>query len=203
MADKKKEKPTPARHTVDTSPRKSLMSKLFTPLTDAPSRMAGDITSMMDTAPTENPLLARLKGFGMGAIEGAGDVVSGMTSPVSLATMAIPGISALRNASRAGNAARTAAMPRINARPDPITTIDLGPSDFRNADDVMEYFANKASASRGTAADVPANPVAQTLERERRAIERGMPPPRTPTEGDKKIEALQAQFRRSQMKRVK
>lgn len=198
-----KEKPTQPKHTVDTSPRKSLLSRMFTPLTDAPSRMAGDITSAMDTAPTENPLLARLKGFGMGAIEGAGDVVSGMTSPVSLATMAIPAMGALSRAGQAGNAARTAAMPRINARPDPITTIDLGPSDFRNVDDVMEYFAGRAGARRGTPADVPNNPVAQNLERERRAIERGMPPPRTPTEGDKKISNLQAQFRRSQMKRVK
>jgi len=69
------------------------------PLTDAPSRFirsfSGDIDApSLSMAPTGEggvsdylkTTLAKAKGFGAGALEGVGDLVSGLTSPINLAT---------------------------------------------------------------------------------------------------------------------
>lgn len=217
MPDKKKEQPTPPKHTVNTEPSQSFLSKMFTPMTDMPSRMARDFTRDVDRRPTENPILARGKGFLMGAAEGAGDLLSDMTSPASMMMMAVPEAIAMRRAMAGVDATTDAARniggmamrtrPQIPVETPPAMTIDLG-SEFNNADDVFQHYWNQLAKKRGMPGDVPENPVAQRLESERRAISRNtpdrrMPPPREETTGDKKISNLQAQFRRSQMKRVK
>jgi hypothetical protein len=93
----------------DAPPEKGLLGKgwdlISTPLTDAPSRWARDIATTM-TDPNNSLFgmqetgkggvhdyvantLAKLRGFEAGALEGAGDLVSGLTSPINLATTAL------------------------------------------------------------------------------------------------------------------
>lgn len=204
-----KEKPTPAKHTVNTEPSQSLLSKMFTPLTDFPSRMASDFVRDTSARPDENVWLARAKGMAQGMAQGAGDLMSDMTSPASLAAAYIPGVMGMRRSGRAYQTMREAAMPRINPNPPAVNTFDLvmpqratagidvgprvgraiapdyvnTPSEFNTADDVFEHYYKNSVANRGTAADVPNNSVAQNLERERRAItdRRGSGNPESPT----------------------
>ena len=65
-----------------------LLGKLTQPLTTAPSRFAESIASSIDEPALErSPMAARVRGFGAGAIQGIGDLVSGMTSPLDLGLM--------------------------------------------------------------------------------------------------------------------
>jgi hypothetical protein len=62
-------------------------SAISNPLTTAPSRLAKDIADKADKFdPNRSPMKARMMGFGSGALQGLGDVVSSLTSPLSLAT---------------------------------------------------------------------------------------------------------------------
>lgn len=78
-----------------------IWSALSTPLTDAPSRVAGSLANWIDKPrlPSDNfdgflgsiedagnALNDRVRGFGAGAVQGIGDMLSQMTSPVDLAT---------------------------------------------------------------------------------------------------------------------
>lgn len=63
------------------------------PLTDAPSRFARAVGDYIDQPSNEDDtywsgVKARAKGFTAGALQGAGDLVSGFTSPLNLATTA-------------------------------------------------------------------------------------------------------------------
>lgn len=65
----------------------SLWERISVPLTDAPSRWATSIADSIDMPSLErSPLVARMQGFGAGALQGLGDLVSGLTSPINLAT---------------------------------------------------------------------------------------------------------------------
>lgn len=65
----------------------SLWERISVPLTDAPSRWATSIADSIDMPSLErSPLMARAQGFGAGALQGLGDLVSGLTSPINLAT---------------------------------------------------------------------------------------------------------------------
>lgn len=88
-------------------------SAISEPLTDAPSRFARSIGDWLEapslsTAPTGEGGIgdylreryAMAKGFGAGALEGIGDLVSGFTSPVNLATTVATG--GASTAARAG-----------------------------------------------------------------------------------------------------
>lgn len=62
----------------------SLWQRVSAPLTDAPSRWASSVADYID-----NPSLERrhpMASFGAGALQGIGDLVSGLTSPINLAT---------------------------------------------------------------------------------------------------------------------
>lgn len=62
------------------------------PLTDLPSRVAKTAADYIDQPSLErSPMMARVAGFGAGALQGIGDLVSGATSPVNLATAALTG----------------------------------------------------------------------------------------------------------------
>jgi hypothetical protein len=159
---------------------------MFTPLTDAPSRMARDFSRDVDRRPEENVWLARGKGFLRGAAEGAGDVLSDMTSPASLAMMVAPPVNALRKAGIAGRAARDAEMLRVGnlvkSRPANVGgQIDVTP-EYNSADDAFQALYDRMSLKKGTPGNIPDNDVARTLERERRVIERrGTGDPNDPT----------------------
>lgn len=66
------------------------------PLTDAPSRFAKSIGDYIDQPVNRDDsylsgVAARAKGFTAGALEGVGNLVSGLTSPISLATLGLGG----------------------------------------------------------------------------------------------------------------
>jgi len=99
----------------------SIYDRATQPLTDAPSRLAKKASPSIDAPRMGSQMFdpnsflggvenfgnradATMRGFGAGALEGAGDYLSGMTSPLSLATMvAGPAMSAI---GKFGNAAR-------------------------------------------------------------------------------------------------
>ena len=69
------------------NPLSSAWHAISDPLTDLPSRIAKVGADWMDAPSLEtSPTMARIKGFGAGALQGLGDVVSGMTSPINIAT---------------------------------------------------------------------------------------------------------------------
>jgi len=69
-----------------------LLGRLTQPLTTAPSRIAGGIAEYIDQPSLErSPMRARIQGFGAGALEGLGDLISGLTSPLDLALLATTG----------------------------------------------------------------------------------------------------------------
>lgn len=62
------------------------------PLTDAPSRLGKSVGDYITTPHLdENPIITALKGFAGGAAQGLGDVSSGMTSPLNIATALLGG----------------------------------------------------------------------------------------------------------------
>lgn len=66
------------------------------PLTTLPSEFADTIANYIDQPSLErSPLRAQIEGFGAGAMEGLGDVISGFTSPIDLATTALTGGSSM------------------------------------------------------------------------------------------------------------
>lgn len=83
---------------------KRLGSMATTPLVDeetiAPYQDALDSPTL-----GRSPMAARMRGFGAGAMEG----MRGMTDPLSLASMAMPGLGALKGMGRAGQMAAKAA----------------------------------------------------------------------------------------------
>lgn len=73
-------------------PKEGWLSKAYhlatDPLTDAPTRFGHSISQYLtDPVKDESPLRAELKGFAGGAAEGLGNVLSGFTSPLNLATL--------------------------------------------------------------------------------------------------------------------
>src|SRR5678809_1125944 len=89
-------KPIPTPVTTPTvkpqaQPEQGILSRAWhaisDPLTDAPSRFASSVADSLD-APNLNrsPMAARIQGFVGGALQGIGDLVSGLTSPINLAT---------------------------------------------------------------------------------------------------------------------
>lgn len=71
----------------------SLLGKVWekanAPLTDAPSRIARKAGEAIDQRSLdESPTMAKVKGFAHGALEGVGDVVSSLTSPLNIALTA-------------------------------------------------------------------------------------------------------------------
>lgn len=74
----------------------SMWDAISQPLTTLPSEFASGIANMIDQPSLErSPLRAQIEGFGAGAIEGLGDVISGLTSPIDLATTALTGGSSM------------------------------------------------------------------------------------------------------------
>jgi len=77
--------------TVTTPEQPGMLSRawhtLSDPLTDAPSRFAKGVADYIDSPSlNRSPTMARIKGFGAGAIEGIGDMASSLTSPINLGT---------------------------------------------------------------------------------------------------------------------
>lgn len=77
-------------------PEPGMLSRAWTrlsqPLTTLPSKAAKAVADVIDQPSlTRSPTMARIAGFGAGALEGIGDVVSGFTSPVNLGTAALTG----------------------------------------------------------------------------------------------------------------
>lgn len=69
------------------NPLSSAWHAISDPLTDLPSRMAKSVGDYIDAPSLDrSPMMASIRGFGAGALQGLGDVVSGMTSPINLAT---------------------------------------------------------------------------------------------------------------------
>lgn len=99
------------------SPSDSFLDFYLNPTTTAPSRAASAVANKIDQ-PSLNrgPMMAMLQGGLAGAIEGAGNVVSDMTSPLSIATAltggaisntAVKGAKALNKISRLTPVAKT------------------------------------------------------------------------------------------------
>lgn len=65
----------------------SLWEQINTPLIDAPSRIAKDIADSIDKPQlNRSPIRARFEGFMGGATEGVGNLISEMTTPLSIGT---------------------------------------------------------------------------------------------------------------------
>lgn len=63
-----------------------IFERLTTPLTDLPSRAAKKVADWVDTPEMDDSkATAMLKGFGAGAIQGAGDLLTSFTSPADIA----------------------------------------------------------------------------------------------------------------------
>lgn len=82
---------------------KGLLSRAWSaisePLTTAPSEFARSVANTVDAPSLErSPLVARAQGFLGGALEGIGDLVSGITSPLGIASTVIPGGQAVAGA---------------------------------------------------------------------------------------------------------
>lgn len=95
--------PDPEGFTPDEGP--SIISKIWgaisEPLTDIPSRAASAIAKTIDKPSlTRSPFEAGMSGFKAGAFQGIGDIVSGLTSPINLATAILTGGTSL--AAKAG-----------------------------------------------------------------------------------------------------
>lgn len=85
--------------TVDTDNRSGLR-KIWdfasSPLTDLPSRIGKSMGDFIDTRSLdESPNMAMLKGGTAGALQGIGDLVSGFSSPLNLATMSAGGLESI------------------------------------------------------------------------------------------------------------
>lgn len=76
---------------VDKQERPSTWDRLNTPLTDMPSRAAKYLGSGLDVNESDiySPFRAGVKGFAQGALQGAGDLASSFTSPLSAALTAL------------------------------------------------------------------------------------------------------------------
>jgi hypothetical protein len=84
------------------------------PLTDIPSRIAKSVGDYIDSPSlTRSPMAARVQGFGAGALQGLGDVISGMTSPINIATM---GAGALEKSALLEGMPQLARMTNIGGR---------------------------------------------------------------------------------------
>src|SRR5262245_16033136 len=108
-----------AAPTVEPETEESMLSKgwhmLSDPLTTAPSRFARSISADIDQPVNEDynyftGLKARAKGFFAGATEGAGDLLSSLTSPINLATAALSGGSSLAGKTGLTSIANAASM---------------------------------------------------------------------------------------------
>lgn len=82
------------------SQEKGALSRIWdaisTPLTEAPSRLADNISNYITTPELDDSaLMAKMKGFTGGAIEGVGDLVSSLTSPVDLVAAGLSGGSSI------------------------------------------------------------------------------------------------------------
>ncbi len=65
----------------------SLWQRANAPLTTVPSQFAKSVGDVIDTRHLDDSVFgSQLRGFGAGALQGVGDLVSGLTSPVNLAT---------------------------------------------------------------------------------------------------------------------
>jgi len=98
----------------ESEPQSSWLSKAWhsisEPLTDAPSRFAKSVSDYIDSPSLDrSPTSAFIHGGIAGGVQGLGDVISGMTSPINLGTAALTGGASLaENAGMQGiaNAAR-------------------------------------------------------------------------------------------------
>lgn len=96
FSDRPVETPPPADNTNPSPEHGSFLSRAWhaisDPLTDAPSRFAKSVGDYIDQPSVDrSPLSAQLHGFVAGGLQGIGDLVSGATSPINLATMAATG----------------------------------------------------------------------------------------------------------------
>jgi hypothetical protein len=82
----------------------------FDPLTDLPSRIGKRLEEYVDPSNTNVGDRGIVQPFIAGSLHGAGDMLSDMTSPFSLATMATPSIS---RAKSIGTSLRRATAPLI------------------------------------------------------------------------------------------
>lgn len=82
---------TPEPSTEESTPKRGIIGrtwdKLNEPLTDLPSRVASRVADTIDAPSVDrSPFAAQVEGFLGGATEGLGDLLSGFTSPINLAT---------------------------------------------------------------------------------------------------------------------
>lgn len=89
------------------------------PLTDYPSRFMKSVGSSLDEPTLDRSVpMAQIRGFGRGALEGIGDLASGLTSPVNIATTLLSGGSSLAaKGGMAGTAAALSAGAKLSAVP--------------------------------------------------------------------------------------
>lgn len=87
---------TPVEQPPNEQPQSGWLNKAWhaisDPLTTTPSRFAGEVADWIDQPSADrSESSAYLHGLAGGSIQGIGDVISGMTSPINLATMAAGG----------------------------------------------------------------------------------------------------------------
>jgi hypothetical protein len=136
-----------------------------TPLTDAPSRLASKEADFIDQRSlNESPTAARLKGFVAGAEQGAGNLVSGLSSPLNLALTALSGGASAAGSrgmlgiSRAARAAEAALNAPIAAEGAYNTVQGIREGNVVKAGMGVAQAAGGAAGMRSALTHVPASP---------------------------------------------
>lgn len=94
----------------------SIYDKITQPLTDLPSRAAKKISNTIGPSESSsNVPVSTARGFLSGAVEGAGNVVSDMTSPLSIAMMGLGLPRGVKNLKSLMSAGESAIGPSIEA----------------------------------------------------------------------------------------
>ena len=131
---------------------KALIDRALTPLAPQPGQLA-DKAATAITTPTlsQSPTMAKLKGFGAGALQGAGHLLSDMTKPLNIGIGAASGgLGGLLDSGAAGGASEAAGAlaPRM-FNPVAETLGEVAP-DFTPVGGEGLYNAGKAAAKPAT-----------------------------------------------------
>lgn len=128
-----------------------------TPLWTMPSQAARHISSGMNAGLNDSVPYAQLKGFGAGALEGLGDLASGFSSPLNLATMLASGGSSL-----AGKAGLSGLMRLLDLAAKGAGSVNIAHGGYQIANPEstgLERIFGAAELAGGASAFVP-HPVA-------------------------------------------
>jgi len=141
----------------------NFLRMLMDPLTDAPSRAARGLANTIDPMQGDRGFV---RPFMAGALEGAGDLVSGATSPASLLMSAAGVNPAIQRMMKVGKLKRA-----LQGTDEPIRGLAAENAAWQPRGGTSGLHPLRIEERTRFGYDVPDNPRAQELERVRRLIE--------------------------------